>query len=75
MAKLMKACDCPSFPCVHNQETKQKKQEVSIKDAINYAIDLIYALNERNPKPLDNPFELISDLPKELFLLKFRDDE
>lgn len=49
--------------------------KVSIKEAIQYALALIDALNQRHPEPLENPFELIDDLPKELFLLKFKDEE
>lgn len=51
------------------------QEPVGVKSAINYAIRLIYALNEKLPEPLDNPFELIDDLQNELFLLKFKDEE
>ena len=47
--------------------------KVSIKDAINYAIDVIYELNDRAKEPLENPFNIIDDLPKELFLRKFQE--
>lgn len=45
----------------------------SIKDAINYAVELIYELNSRLEKPLDNPFELLDDLEKENILWTFVD--
>lgn len=51
------------------------ENNVSFKDAIQYAIDVIYALNDRLEEPLENPFTIIDDLPKELFLRKFEDYE
>lgn len=50
-----------------------KPNNVSIKDAINYAIDVIYKLNDELKTPYENPFESLQDLEKELFLRKFQE--
>lgn len=54
---------------------KDYLKEVSIKDAINYAIEVIYDLNDRLDKPFENPFEVKPDLDKENFLWAFVDHE
>ncbi len=71
--------ECPSDELMPF-ETKEMHDEdvsknVSIKDAINYAVDVIYELNSRLETPYENPFHVIDDLPKELFLQKFVDRE
>ena len=54
---------------------KEAHNKVSFKDGIQYAIDVIYALNDLLEEPLENPFSIIYDLPKELFLRTFEDYE
>ena len=50
-------------------------EKPSLKEAINYAIDLIYKLNSELEKPYENPFYAIQNMEAELTLLKFRDNE
>lgn len=65
--------NCYNHNCSGGGSIKVNKP--SIKNAINYAIDLIYALNSQLPEPHKNPFEVIDNLECENTLLTFRDTD
>jgi hypothetical protein len=54
---------------------RDESPKASLKDAFNYAYELIYKLNDELEKPYDNPFEALDNLPCEMTILTFVDDE